>query len=58
VSAHCKLGPYWAGKLGKRELNAVQLSARGGRLRLEVSEERVRVSGTAAVRGQSGPIEG
>lgn len=26
-SAHCTLGPYWASKLGKTELNAYQVSA-------------------------------
>jgi PhzF family phenazine biosynthesis protein len=51
VSAHCKLGPYWAQKLGKRELSAVQLSAGGGRLLVGVTRSRVRVLGSASVRG-------
>jgi PhzF family phenazine biosynthesis protein len=50
VSAHCKLGPYWAGKLNKQHLEAIQLSSRGGRLRLEVGATRVHVTGTAVVR--------
>lgn len=50
VSAHCKLGPYWARKLGKRRLLAVQLSTRGGQLALEVMGEEIRVAGTAIVR--------
>jgi PhzF family phenazine biosynthesis protein len=35
-SAHCALGPYWAGKLGKKELRAYQASARGGSMRVGV----------------------
>jgi PhzF family phenazine biosynthesis protein len=54
VSAHCKLGPYWAGKLNKRRLSAVQLSPRGGRLILEVTDDRVHVAGTAIVRRSTG----
>lgn len=50
VSAHCKLAPYWARKLGRLTLSAVQLSPRGGRLAVEVVGDRVRVSGTAIVR--------
>jgi len=51
VSAHCKLGPYWARKLSKRRLVSVQLSPRGGRLLVEVTRDRVRVTGRARVRG-------
>lgn len=50
VSAHCKLGPYWAGRLGKHRLSAVQLSERGGRLLVAVNGARIQVSGAAAVR--------
>jgi predicted PhzF superfamily epimerase YddE/YHI9 len=50
VSAHCKLGPYWARRLGKDRLETVQLSARGGRLLLEVTPERVHVAGSVRVR--------
>lgn len=50
VSAHCKLGPYWAEQLHRQRLSAVQLSARGGRLELEVAGDRVHVAGTAVVR--------
>ena len=46
-SAHCVLAPYWAGKLGKKELNAFQASARGGFLRVRVEGERVRLIGQA-----------
>jgi PhzF family phenazine biosynthesis protein len=50
VSAHCKLAPYWARRLGRRALTAVQLSERGGHLRVEDAGDRVRVLGTALVR--------
>lgn len=46
-SAHCCLGPYWADKLNKRELSAYQASARGGIVRIRVSEERVYLLGQA-----------
>jgi len=51
VSAHCKLAPYWAGRLGRRQLTALQLSERGGRLAVEDAGERVRVLGSAVPRG-------
>ena len=31
-SAHCTLVPYWARRLGKKKLHALQVSARGGEL--------------------------
>jgi PhzF family phenazine biosynthesis protein len=46
-AAHCVLGPYWSGKLGKTELKAFQASARGGELRVHVDGDRVRLSGHA-----------
>lgn len=46
-SAHCALGPFWAGRLGKASLVAWQDSARGGELRVEVAGPRVRISGQA-----------
>ncbi|MBN2048507.1 MAG: PhzF family phenazine biosynthesis isomerase [Anaerolineaceae bacterium] len=46
-SAHCYLGPYWAEKLGKTTLEAYQASARGGRMRVIVEDERVRLQGEA-----------
>jgi PhzF family phenazine biosynthesis protein len=50
VSAHCKLAPYWAGRLGRRAFTALQLSERGGRLQVEDAGDRVRVLGTALLR--------
>lgn len=46
-SAHCCLAPYWAERLGKRELMAHQVSARGGILRLRLNGDRVLLGGQA-----------
>ncbi len=46
-SAHCVSGPYWADQLCKSELLAQQISARGGDLWLEVTGDRVLISGQA-----------
>jgi predicted PhzF superfamily epimerase YddE/YHI9 len=46
-SAHCALIPYWAKRLGKRELHARQVSPRGGELFCEDRGERVGIGGTA-----------
>ena len=46
-SAHCKLVPYWAGRLGKDELTARQVSRRGGDVRCRLMGERVMLSGSA-----------
>lgn len=46
-SAHCKLAPYWADKLGKNKLLARQVSKRGGTLVCEVRGNRVLLSGSA-----------
>lgn len=48
-SAHCALAPYWAGVLGKNELRAFQVSARGGEVRCQVTGDRVKLAGQAAV---------
>jgi PhzF family phenazine biosynthesis protein len=44
-SSHCVLTPYWAKRLGKANLFARQLSARGGELWLEDRGARVHLSG-------------
>lgn len=49
-SAHCCLGPYWMNKLNKSSLNAIQLSARQGTLKLEVGQERIILSGQSVTR--------
>ena len=46
-SAHCRLAPYWASRLGTTTLRAVQASARGGSLLVELEGDRVRLSGGA-----------
>jgi PhzF family phenazine biosynthesis protein len=46
-SAHCCLGPYWQGVLGKSEFVAFQASPRGGVVRVGVDGERVRLGGQA-----------
>lgn len=48
-SAHCTLVPYWAKRLGKRELHARQISTRGGELFCKYLDERVLISGRAAL---------
>jgi PhzF family phenazine biosynthesis protein len=46
-SAHCCLGPYWGEKLGKTELNAYQVSPRGGEIWVHLAGERVLLRGKA-----------
>ena len=48
-SAHCALAPYWAAKLGRRELVGRQASARGGIVKVQANGERVILSGQAVV---------
>jgi predicted PhzF superfamily epimerase YddE/YHI9 len=46
---HCSLIPYWAGQLGKNELFARQVSARGGELFCELAGDRVKIGGHATL---------
>lgn len=46
-SSHTVLTPYWASKLGKNELNARQISERGGRLKCRLDNDRVLIGGMA-----------
>ncbi len=46
-AAHTRLTPYWAAKLGRNQLNARQVSRRGGDLRLKLYGERVGIAGQA-----------
>jgi len=49
-SAHTLLTPYWAERLGKREMSAYQASARGGELGVRLAgNDRVKLVGKAAV---------
>jgi PhzF family phenazine biosynthesis protein len=44
-SAHTTLTPFWASRLGREELTAVQLSKRRGYLQCRMAGERVEISG-------------
>lgn len=46
-SAHCALAPYWAAILGRASLVGFQASPRGGTVRVQLHEDRVRLSGHA-----------
>jgi len=47
-SAHCTLIPYWAERLGKKDLFARQISPRGGEIHCSDLGDRVRISGEVA----------
>jgi PhzF family phenazine biosynthesis protein len=46
-SAHCALGPYWAGRLGRADLTGFQASRRGGVVRTRAAGDRVLLGGQA-----------
>ncbi len=46
-SAHCSLIPFWAKRLKKTEMEAQQLSSRGGSLHSQLNGDRVLISGQA-----------
>lgn len=48
-SAHCNLIPFWSERLGKTELFARQISARGGELFCELKGDRVKIGGNAVL---------
>src|ERR1700691_2163213 len=48
-SSPCTLTPYWAERLGKRTLEARQLSRRGGARRCPKNAERVTIAGRAVL---------
>ena len=49
-SAHCQIAAYWAGVLGRREIEAVQASARGGILHCRLTDNgRILISGEAVL---------
>ncbi len=48
-SAHATLAPFWADRLGKRELRARQISARGGSIDCRVDGDRVHLTGRAVL---------
>jgi PhzF family phenazine biosynthesis protein len=48
-SAHCALGPFWAKRLAKTELRALQASPRGGAMTVRPADGRVELEGAAVV---------
>ncbi len=46
-SAHCTLVPFWANRLQKTELSALQISKRRGELLCRLDKDRVRIKGKA-----------
>lgn len=48
-SSHCSLIPFWSGRLKKTELQAKQLSQRGGTLYCRNEENCVKISGEAVL---------
>ena len=48
-SAHCVLTPYWAARLGKKQLTARQISARGGELACTLRGDRITIAGRAVL---------
>ncbi|MDN3643253.1 PhzF family phenazine biosynthesis protein [Lutimonas halocynthiae] len=46
-SSHCSLIPFWSLRLKKKELNAIQISDRVGRLHCQNKNDRVIISGKA-----------
>jgi PhzF family phenazine biosynthesis protein len=46
-SAHCALIPYWSKRLGKNDLEALQVSKRGGELFCRDKGDRVAIAGRA-----------
>jgi PhzF family phenazine biosynthesis protein len=48
-SAQCLAGPYWAGRTGRRQFMARQVSKRGGTLYVGVGADRVSIAGEAVI---------
>jgi PhzF family phenazine biosynthesis protein len=46
-SAHCALAVYWAPQFGRSTLFGFQASKRGGHVKMELQQDRVRLSGKA-----------
>ncbi|MGA4877025.1 PhzF family phenazine biosynthesis protein [Streptomyces lydicamycinicus] len=46
-AAHCVLAPHWAERLGRTALNGRQLSPRGGRVGVDLRDDRVTLLGHA-----------
>ena len=50
-SANCTMGPYWAAKKGITELKVRQVSERGGKLRVGVDGQDIKLRGQVKVTG-------
>jgi len=48
-ATHTSLVPYWAERLGRTDLRAAQLSARGGELQCRLRGDRVEIAGEAVL---------
>jgi PhzF family phenazine biosynthesis protein len=48
-SAHTTLIPYWREVLGREEMDALQVSPRGGKLRCKYKGNRIEISGTGVL---------
>ena len=46
-SSHCELIPYWSNKINKKEMIALQLSERGGKIYCTNKDNRVLIGGKA-----------
>ncbi len=55
-SAHCLLGAFWSGKLGKNNLTGYQASPRGGVVRIGINGDRAAIMGQAVL-VMSGELE-
>ncbi|HET9408359.1 MAG TPA: PhzF family phenazine biosynthesis protein [Candidatus Sulfotelmatobacter sp.] len=57
-STHCSLTPYWTKRLGKSQLQARQVSPRGGDLQCEMVGDRVLLKGQAVLTMQGSLLIG
>lgn len=48
-SAHCTLAPFWGQRLGRSQLAARQVSARGGEIACRLVDDRVHIAGQAVL---------
>ena len=48
-SANCTMGPYWAAQKGITELKVRQVSERGGKLRVGIDGDKIKLRGQARV---------
>ena len=48
-SANCTMAPYWAAQKGITELKVRQVSERGGKLRVGVDGDKIKLRGPARV---------